>query len=92
MENDQAQALAVLMESVEGARKNLVRDLASAIADDSQCSPKQSPCRSWPRAWSARVSKHRQTGGRIADRSPSAVFDRNVFHLAQSVFLETAAQ
>jgi hypothetical protein len=43
MENDQGVAMAVLKESVDTARKNLVRDLAGAIADDSQVQRETEP-------------------------------------------------
>jgi hypothetical protein len=43
MEHDPGQALAVLKESVDCARKSLVRDLAGAIADDSQVQRETEP-------------------------------------------------
>src|SRR5260221_1157016 len=43
MQKDQGVSLAVLKESVEGARKNLVRDLASAISSDSEVQRETAP-------------------------------------------------
>ena len=51
MEHDQGQALAVLKESVDGARKNLVRDLAGAIAEDSQVQRDTEPLSDIAKRW-----------------------------------------